>query len=157
MKPKHIALSLTVSICTLFLLISSALAGSSPALSTGLESIAWPELAEHLTEQGRSLLQLDLCDCPDNIWEMEPSRVVAQVIENTFYLWKEYDIDTNVDKCICILMVKPEPGPLTAEQARVLLTGSMLWRHSFPGKEERIRFAGRKIAEQDRADYWRYG
>ena len=93
-----------------------------------LVCIAWPDLRERLVELGKPLLSFDLCDCPDDIQDLTPVRVMAQYIENTFYLWEEYEIAVGPDACVCIVMRKPQSGPLTAEEAQVLLTASTLWQ-----------------------------
>lgn len=139
-----------LSVCTLVLLAVSTIpaslapteadAGVSSGYSlledTGDKGVPWADLAPHLTWQGRTLLQLDLCDCPDNLADLRPARVVAQFIENTFYAWEEYEVVVDGDVRLCIVMRKPEPGLLTAGQAQVLLTGSMLWRQSTPAAQD---------------------
>jgi V8-like Glu-specific endopeptidase len=97
---------------------------------TELESIPWEDLARYLAEQGIPLQQFDLCACPGNIGDLEPARVVAQFILNTFYEWEEYDIGVDVDTRVCIVMKNPRPGMLTVDEAQILLTGSSLWRQS---------------------------
>lgn len=103
------------------------------------DRVRWEELAEHLSEKSIPLIQLNLCDFPDNMQNLEPDRVVSQIIENTYYLWEEYDITTDTDEYMCILMKKPNPGTLSAQEAQVLLTGSMLWRASIANPENRLK------------------
>jgi len=90
------------------------------------DSVKWEDLAKHLAEKEIPLVQLNLCDCPDDIQGIEPDRIVSQIIENTFYLWEEYDITVDTEVYMCIVMKEPTPGPLTAQESRVLLTGSTL-------------------------------
>ena len=104
-----------------------------------LENIKWEELSAHLESESISLLELNICDCPEDIEDIEAARTVAQIIENTFYLWEEYDIVTDQGvSCECILMKKPEQKPLTADEAQVLLTASSLFRESQPNTENTV-------------------
>ena len=93
-----------------------------------LDCVTWEDLAEHLSSKEIELVDFNLCDSPDNMGDAEPDRIVSQVIENTHYLWVEYDIVANTELYTCIVMQRPNPGPLSAQDARVLLTGSMLWK-----------------------------
>ena len=113
------------------LLLSLILYSWSPAYGNP-DCVRWEDLAEHLSAKSIPLVLLNLCDSPDNMPDAEPDRVVSQVIENTYYLWEEYDIALDPDIYMCIVMKKPNPGPLSAQEAQVLLTGSMLWKVSIP-------------------------
>ena len=104
------------------------------------DSIKWEDIADHLIEKSIPLIQLNLCDFPNNTQNIEPDRVVSQIIENTYYLWEEFDIIMGEDACMCIFMKKPNPGPLSAHEAQVLLTGSMLWRTSITNTEKRLKY-----------------
>lgn len=104
-----------------------------------LKRVRWEALSEHLAEESTLLLDLNVCDCPENIEDLEPSRVVAQFIENTFYLWDEYEVVTDDGvTSLCIIMKKPKAAPLSAEEAQVLLTASSLWTESEPRPEDMI-------------------
>jgi len=103
------------------------------------ECVGWDDLATHLAAESTPLLELDLYDCPEEVEELEPSCTVAQIIENTFYLWKEYEIEMDDGSIgFCIEMKKPKSAPLSAEEAQVLLTASSLWKESQPGLKDTI-------------------
>lgn len=97
-----------------------------------LPGVAWRELGQHLERKQIPLEDLPVTGCPRNVGERQPERLVAQWIENTFYLWQEYDIATATDTNICVVMLKPQPQQLTAAEARTLLTASTLWRQLPP-------------------------
>ncbi|MGB2809953.1 MAG: trypsin-like peptidase domain-containing protein, partial [Sedimentisphaerales bacterium] len=104
-----------------------------------LDSVRWEDLPEHLVRESIPLLELNVNDCPKDIENLEPSRVVAQIIENTFYLWEEYDILTEDGiETLCIVMKKPDPGPLSKKESQVLLTASSCWTESKPRPEDAI-------------------
>ncbi len=119
------------------LLIPLIILASFPKTINGeLENIKWEDLSEHLKSESISLLELNICDCPEDIENIEAPRTVAQIIENTFYLWEEYDIVTGQDvSCVCILMKKPNQKPLSADEAQILLTASSLLTESQPKPE----------------------
>lgn len=104
-----------------------------------VDSVRWEDLSEHLAQESIPLLELNVNDCPNDIENLEPSRVIAQIIENTFYLWEEYDILTEdgIDT-LCIVMKKPNPGPLSKKESQVLLTASSRWIESQPRPEDAI-------------------
>ncbi len=129
-------MSVKVSVKTVILVILFCF--SSPVWGK-LDSVKWENLSEHLAKKSISLLELNVSDCPDDIADFKPSRVVAQVIENTFYLWEEYDIPTaGGDETLCIVMKKPRSWSLTNSESRVLLTASTLWKQSKPRPEDKI-------------------
>lgn len=72
-------------------------------------------------------------DCPKDLDQSGPSRTVSQIINNTFYRWKEYKLD---DGGFCILMEKPEYRYLTAEEAMGLLEKSGKWVDQTPDPDE---------------------
>lgn len=123
---------------TYILLIAIILLAFFPKPIHGeLENIKWEDLPEHLESESISLLELNICDCPEDMKNIGASRKIAQIIENTFYLWEEYDIVTNEGvSCVCILMKKPEQKPLSADEAQILLTASSLLRESQPKPED---------------------
>ena len=103
------------------------------------DSVSWQNLSEHLAQESIPIIELNVSTCPNNIEGLEPSRVVAQIIENTFYLWEEYDILTDKGvETICIVMKKPNPASLSKEESQVLLTASSLWRESKPRPKDAI-------------------
>jgi V8-like Glu-specific endopeptidase len=111
---------------------------SSPVWAE-MDSVRWEDLPEHLAQESIQLLELNVSDCPKDIENLEPSRVVAQVIENTFYLWEEYEILTNDGiETLCIVMKKPNRGPLSKKESQVLLTASSRWTESKPRPEDAI-------------------
>lgn len=114
----------------IFMFATNSFAGES-------QRIKWVDLAEHLVEESTPLLQLNVFDCPDDIEKLEPSRSVAQFIENTFYLWEEYEFVTEGgDTGLFIVMKKPEAAYLSAEEAQVLLTASSRWIQSQPRSQD---------------------
>ncbi len=77
-------------------------------------------------------------DCPEDLDESGPSRTVSQMINNTFYRWKEFELDDSDE--FCIVMEKPEHRHLTADEAKELLEKSGKWveRTPDPGEAEKI-------------------
>jgi V8-like Glu-specific endopeptidase len=81
--------------------------------------------------------KLNVADCPSGIEYTKADRTVAQIIENTFYLWDEYDIPTgDGSKSLCVVMKKPKPGPLSKKETQTLLAASKLWKESLPSPED---------------------
>jgi len=113
-----------------------AVQSARPA-NADMEAVCWEDLPEHLARESVPLLEVNVCDCPEDILQLEPSSVIAQIIENTFYLWQEYDVVT-VDGSLarCVLMKKPEPSFLSAQKAQVLLTASSRWDSVAPPWED---------------------
>ena len=117
----------TTRILSIFISLAIPALLGQPAYG-GMGGVRWEDLQEHLSRMGRPLLDLNLCDCPADIQNKQPSREVAQVIENTFYAWEEYRITGNDNsEKTCIVMKQPQSAPLSVQEARILLTGSSLW------------------------------
>ncbi|MFC1764639.1 trypsin-like serine peptidase [Planctomycetota bacterium] len=117
------------TLTNLFLVLGTSVLLLTPAFGS-LDCVTWEDLANHLVEKSIPPLELNLCDCPEDTEDLEAARVVSQVIENSYYLWEEYVMMTGSDTCMFLKMLEPYPVPLTAAEAQVLLTGSMLWRES---------------------------
>ena len=101
------------------------------------QGIAWKDLPEHLAQNNIPVEQFDVVDCPPSVEMLLPDQQIAQVIENTFYLWSEYDVFSgNTKKGFCIVMEKPHPLALSAYEASVLLTASKLWMKTAPLTED---------------------
>ncbi len=78
---------------------------------------------------------LTIRDCPEDLDQYESSRTVSQIINNTFYKWKEFELDDNGE--FCIVMEKPEYRHLTADEAKELLEKSGKWVDQAPDPDER--------------------
>jgi len=103
-----------------------------PAYGQPARRVTWADLPEHLDRKAVPIEDVAVRDCPRGIEANPPDRVVAQWIENTFYLWNEYDVVDRGESAQSIVMVKPEAKPLSAAEARTLLTASTLWRTLVP-------------------------
>lgn len=91
------------------------------------EAVKWSELGQHLAEKSVATEALPVIDCPAGIDTESAEHLVCQIIENTFYKWKEYefcDVDGKVR--LAIEMIKPEARMLKAAEAQILLQGSKL-------------------------------
>ena len=100
----------------------------SSLLAAPREVVKWSELGAHLAEKSVVIESMPVIDCPVGIDSESAEHLVCQVIENTFYKWKEYEFFTAAGETrLAIEMIKPEPGLLTAVEAQVLLNGSKLW------------------------------
>mgnify|MGYP000464370039 CR=1 FL=1 len=77
---------------------------------------------------------LKVVDCPSDLDFSHPSRVVLQIIQNTFYKWYEFDIGPSGE--FCIVLLEPEARRLTAEEARALLDASSRWVEQRPSSFE---------------------
>ncbi len=87
--------------------------------------VKWPELADHLQRQGVVIESMPVVDCPVAIDEESAEHLVCQIIENTFYKWKEYEFYNAAGEVqLAIEMIKPEAHRLTAAAAGVLLNAS---------------------------------
>ncbi|MCK5681072.1 trypsin-like peptidase domain-containing protein [bacterium] len=103
-------------------------------LAADSEAVKWPELAQHLSEKSVIMEPMSVVDCPIGIASESAEHLVCQVIENTFYKWKEYEFFTAAGELrLAIEMIKPEARFLTATEAQVLLNGSKLWEHQESG------------------------
>ena len=94
--------------------------------------VTWADLPEHLDQKSVPIEEAAVRDCPRDIRSQEPDRLVAQWIENTFYLWEEHDLVDKGEASQCIVMLKPESKALSAQESRTLLTASGLWRTLVP-------------------------
>lgn len=93
-----------------------------------LNQVSWEQLPGHLVTESVPLLELMLSDCPPDVESLTHVRTVAQYIENTFYLWDEYELSNEfAESQRCLMMKKPHQQPLTSQQAQILLTASDLW------------------------------
>ena len=104
------------------------------------QRVTWADLPDHLERKSVPIEEAAVRDCPRGIEDQVPDRVVAQWIENTFYLWHEHDLVDRGEAAQYVVMVKPEAKPLSAAEARTLLTASGLWRTLVP--------AARAVAEE---------
>ncbi len=113
-------------IATLSLIV--VISSQSAVLATPREVVKWSKLGAHLVEKSVVIESMPVIDCPDGIDSESAEHLVCQVIENTFYKWKEYEFFNAAGETrLAIEMIKPEPGLLTAVEAQVLLNGSKLW------------------------------
>lgn len=102
-------------------LLPSVLLAASPA------AVKWADLESHLERHSVAMELLPVIDCPAAVDSSSAEHLVCQVIENTFYKWKEYEFfNAAGESLIAIEMIKPEARRLTAAEAQVLLNGSRL-------------------------------
>jgi hypothetical protein len=101
-----------------------------PALA--LERVSWNQLPYYLASRGITLnQQLPLCDCPAGLRLESPSHHIIQVIANSLYEWREYEFsDDRGNPVLALYLIEPREQPLTAAEARVLLTASAGWQQS---------------------------
>ena len=103
-----------------------------------VEGVPWEQLPERIAGRLLSAEELAVADCPKGIERSPHARVVLQYIENTLYEWNEYEIVGADGKVLCcIVMVRPEPGPLSQCEAQVLLSASRLWIEPLPDPADR--------------------
>jgi glutamyl endopeptidase len=103
------------------------------AARAAVPGITWQDLPRQLEQKGVAVAPFNVLDCPPDVRQQRPARLVAQIIENTFYLWQEFDRGTN----FCIVMQQPEARALTRPQAQALLTASTLWQAIPPANAAR--------------------
>jgi len=116
-----------LSLIVIVALQSSVLAGPG-------EVVKWSDLGAHLAEKSVVIEALPVIDCPIGIESESADHLVCQVIENTFYKWKEYEFfDAAGKTCLALEMLKPEARLLRAAEARILLNGSKLCELATPG------------------------
>ncbi len=112
----------------IFALFSCFLVASVQAQSSALQ-----ELAARVADKLIPFERLSLTDCPEGIGKLRPARVVAQIIQNKFYRWQEYDVKgADGQTGVCIVVVQPHLGPLSKKDAQVLLSASETWKESIP-------------------------
>lgn len=100
-------------------------------LQAASPSVDWSELGEHLRSK-QALQPADrfpLVDAPPGLKPEMAARTVIQWIEGTFYEWNEYD---TTGGSLAIVLRQPVDKHLSAEQAQVLLSGSVLWQEDSP-------------------------
>ncbi len=114
-------------VCLLLCLIV-VVALQSPVFAVQKEVVKWSELNDHLVDKSVFIESMPVIDCPVGINCESAEHLVCQVIENTFYKWKEYEFFNGEGEIrLAIEMIKPEARLLTATEAQVLLNGSKLW------------------------------
>ncbi|MCD6533334.1 MAG: trypsin-like peptidase domain-containing protein, partial [Deltaproteobacteria bacterium] len=92
------------------------------------EAVKWSDLDDHLAEKAVVIESMPVIDCPIGIDCDSAEHLVCQVIENTFYKWKEYEFFMAAGETrLAIEMIKPEARLLSSDEAQVLLNGSKLW------------------------------
>jgi V8-like Glu-specific endopeptidase len=83
--------------------------------------------------ENRAFTELHLLgvhDCPNDIEQRRPARVVLQYIDGVFHKWEEYDLGEKGE--FCIFLRKPEPRKLSVGEAKTLLENSARWREQGP-------------------------
>ena len=122
-------MSLRVKYCFRAVLSLILIISLQSALFAGSrEVVKWSELGDHLAEKSVVIESMPVFDCPVCIDSDSAEHLVCQVIENTFYKWKEYEFFTAAGETrLAIEMIKPEARFLSAEEAQLLLNGSKLW------------------------------
>ncbi len=100
-------------------------------LGWAVTTVNWPHLGSYLKNNNvRLKTDLPLCNCP-LVLDESSGRQVVQVIVNTLYSWREYQWqDAEGRAQLALVMERPQPSRLTADEARVLLTASDLWQDS---------------------------
>ena len=73
-------------------------------------------------------------ECPPDLSQAKPSRIVMQVIDNTFHKWKEYDLDE--PGRICVVLIEPEYRRLDAQEKTELLEASSKWIEQQPDLDQ---------------------
>jgi V8-like Glu-specific endopeptidase len=115
--------------CVVFA-ITSLLFLVSTVFASSAMPVKWSELAGHLQRQSVVMEPMPVVDCPAAIDEDSAEHLVCQVIENTFYKWKEYEFfDSEGETCLALEMMKPEARLLTADEAQVLLNASKSFKN----------------------------
>ncbi|MEA1921809.1 MAG: trypsin-like peptidase domain-containing protein [Pseudomonadota bacterium] len=122
-------MSLRVKYCFRAVLSLIIIISLQSALLAGpREVVKWSELDDHLAEKSVVIESMPVIDCPIGIDSESAEHLVCQVIENTFYKWKEYEFFTAAGETrLAIEMIKPEARLLSADEAQRLLNGSKLW------------------------------
>ncbi len=116
-----------IGLCLLVVFLLAATSASSS------EPVKWPELGEHLARRSIVMESMPVIDCPAGIAAESAEHLVCQVIENTFYKWKEYEFFTAAGETrLAIEMIKPEARRLKAAEAQILLHGSKLCERQRP-------------------------
>lgn len=94
-------------------------------VSAQVEAVTWEDLRGRVADALIPIEELSIIDCPEGIESVPRNRAVAQIIENTFYQWNEYDlIGADGKTRTCLVLVRPESEPLSIEKAQVLLSAS---------------------------------
>ncbi len=119
---------LSLAIIFIFTLAINVYAGDELKLLTNGENF------ENLVAEESVNDNINLSDCPVGLDQSSPSRVVMQIIDNTFHKWKEYELDESGD--FCIVMIEPEYLRLDAQEALELLQASSKWVFQTPDPAE---------------------
>jgi V8-like Glu-specific endopeptidase len=96
------------------------------SICTGIAPVGAQNENQKLTELHHSGVK----DCPGDIGQRSPSRVVLQYIDGIFHKWEEYDIGEKGE--FCIFLKKPEQRRLLVDEAKTLLRNSERWREQAP-------------------------
>ncbi len=116
--------------CRAVLAVSCLLFISTTVFALSSTPVGWPDLADHLQRQAVVMESMAVVDCPAAINEESADHLVCQVIENTFYKWKEYEFfDSKGETRLALEMIKPEARLLTADEAQILLNASKLFEN----------------------------
>ncbi len=75
-----------------------------------------------------------IVDCPEELDESIPYRIVLQIIDNVFHKWKEYEIEETGD--LYIVLKAPEYRKLSASEAEALYEASSEWVEQTPDTNE---------------------
>ncbi|MCK8601285.1 S-layer homology domain-containing protein [Desulfoferrobacter suflitae] len=123
-----------VSLAILLVLLSCLAGASLQAQNSALQ-----ELAAAVAGKLIPLEHLSLTECPDGISRLRPDRVVVQYIEKKFYRWHEYDVvAANGGAGVCIVVVQPRLGPLSRQDAQILLSASETWKETVADPDRMI-------------------
>lgn len=136
MLEKQFPVSQITALLAAVLLSLAVSAGAQPA------RVEWRDLPERVAGKMIPASELSVIDCPEAVASRQPSRLVMQVIENTFYKWYEYDLPgPNGETNFCIVMLEPMEILMTREEARVLKSASRLWTESASDVDETAALA----------------
>lgn len=119
-----------ISLLVALLLITSMFFIGVPVEAELIEPISivsnlYSEDLQSVLTNDYSLHTVNVVDCPENIDELEPSRTVLQIINNTYHKWNEYDLGINGE--FCIVIEEPYHKALLESEANALLISSKSW------------------------------
>ncbi|MBN2851117.1 MAG: hypothetical protein JXQ23_00115 [Clostridia bacterium] len=118
-------ISLLVVILLFMTVMSSSFSVEAETSSSSVVDQLYNHQAFSETESAYALSNIKVIDCPEGIKEMTPSRVILQIINQTFYKWNEYDVGNN--GVFCIVVEQPYQKELSKDEAKELLYASQEW------------------------------
>ncbi|MCX7014800.1 MAG: pre-peptidase C-terminal domain-containing protein [Candidatus Sumerlaeota bacterium] len=134
MKPNRCTRGRALRIALAIVLLSSARAFGQANPAEGPDNTQAPTTVRLLSQAA-----LGIVDCPPNLNVSKPSRTVVQYIDGRLCEWDEYDqsVQNGVPQ-FSIVMKQPYPGPMSKEDAQVLLSASRQWVQGLPNPKEAV-------------------